>query len=311
MGDLIITKKQLTSLFLSEQDTHFTNFLDRTYSNSKSAEKYNNEMGGLLKNFLDYLNMDAEEDLRDFMYSPEGIATTILLNGTEYGTVVTEIMFVILLIYDIKKWVNEGEPNWLYLIADILCVSTAGFASSVGSGMIKSGKNIIFKSIGEFFIWVKKLYPQIWSKFILPLSKGIGGIITKITTSLSKIQGGKVGKGLIPDKIVKFVSTAKEYLIKIKTAIEDGFKMVLGKTLTNTGVGYAKYKTRAEVLKSASQTKTGKKIIKNFLPYINPLLGSDKIDPFLLDLINNPEKIDLLRYNILPIFKDNSLDSFT
>ena len=120
-----------------------------------------------------------------------------------------------------------------------------------------------------------------------------------------------MGKGLIPDKIVKFVSTAKEYLIKIKTAIEDGFKMVLGKTLTNTGVGYAKYKTRAEVLKSASQTKTGKKIIKNFLPYINPLLGSDKIDPFLLDLINNPEKIDLLRYNILPIFKDNSLDSFT
>ena len=138
MNDLIITKKQLTSLFLSEQGTSFTNFLDRTYSNPKSAEKYNNEMGGLLKNFLDYLNMDAEEDLRDFMYSPEGIATTILLNDTVYGTVVTEMMFVILLTYDIKKWVNEGEPNWLYLIADILCVSTAGFASSVGSGMIKS-----------------------------------------------------------------------------------------------------------------------------------------------------------------------------
>jgi hypothetical protein len=225
--------------------------------------------------------------------------------------VVTEMMFAILLTYDIKKWVNEGEPNWLYLIADLLCVSTAGFASSVGSGMIKAGKNIIFKSIGEFFIWVKKLYPQIWSKFILPLSKNIGGIITKITTTLSKIQGGKVGKGLIPDEIVKFVSTAKEYLIKIKTAIEDGFKMILGKTLSKTVGGYAKYKTRAEVLKFAGQTKTGEKIIKHFLPYINPLLGSDKIDPFLLDLINNPEKIDLLRYKILPIFKDNSLDSFT
>ena len=84
------------------------------------------------------------------MYSPEGIATTILLNDTVYGTVVTEIMFAILLTYDIKKWVNEGEPNWLYLIADILCVSTAGFASSVGSGMIKSGKNIIFKSGSNF-----------------------------------------------------------------------------------------------------------------------------------------------------------------
>jgi hypothetical protein len=245
------------------------------------------------------------------MYSPEGIAATILINDTVYGTVVTEMMFAILLTYDIKKWVNEGEPNWLYLIADLLCVSTAGFASSVGSGMIKAGKNIIFKSIGEFFIWVKKLYPQIWSKFILPLSKNIGGIITKITTSLSKIQGGKVGKGLIPDKIVKFVSTAKEYLIKIKTAIEDGFKMILGKTLSKTVGGYAKYKTRAEFLKYAGQTKTGENIIKHFLPYINPLLGSDKIDPFLLDLINNPEKIDLLRYNILPIFKDNSLDSFT
>jgi hypothetical protein len=311
MSDLIITKKQLMSLVLSEQDTGFTNFLDKTYSNSKSAEKYNNEMGGLVKKISNYLNNDAEEDLRDFMYSPEGIATTILINDTVYGTVVTEMMFAILLTYDIKKWVNEGEPNWLYLIADLLCVSTAGFASSVGSGMIKAGKNIIFKSIGEFFIWVKKLYPQIWSKFILPLSKNIGGIITKITTSLSKIQGGKVGKGLIPDKIVKFVSTAKEYLIKIKTAIEDGFKMILGKTLSKTVGGYAKYKTRAEFLKYAGQTKTGENIIKHFLPYINPLLGSDKIDPFLLDLINNPEKIDLLRYNILPIFKDNSLDSFT
>ena len=120
-----------------------------------------------------------------------------------------------------------------------------------------------------------------------------------------------MGKGLIPDKIVKFVSTAKEYLTKVKTAIEDGFKMILGKTLSKTVGGYAKYKSRAEVLKAAEETKIGKKIVKKLLPYINPLLGSDKIDPFLLDLINNPEKIDLLRYKILPIFKDNSLDSFT
>ena len=46
------------------------------------------------------------------------------------------------------------------------------------------------------------------------------------------------------------------------------------------------------------------------LPYINPLLGSDKIDPFIIDLIQNSNKIDLSKYNILPIFKNNSLDTF-
>ena len=49
----------------------------------------------------------------------------------------------------------------------------------------------------------------------------------------------------------------------------------------------AKYKIASKVATKAGQTDIGKKVIKTSLPYINPLLGSDKIDPFLMDLITS------------------------
>jgi hypothetical protein len=39
-------------------------------------------------------------------------------------------------------------------------------------------------------------------------------------------------------------------------------------------------------------------------------LGSDKIDPFLMDLITSPQSIDYKNYKINPIFADNSKDTF-
>jgi hypothetical protein len=77
-----------------------------------------------------------------------------------------------------------------------------------------------------------------------------------------------------------------------------------------TGKTYAKYKIASKVASKAGQTEVGKKVMKTSLPYINPLLGSDKIDPFLMDLITSPQSIDYKNYRINPIFADNSKDTF-
>jgi hypothetical protein len=306
MGELVTNGKQSLSSFFFEQDTSLTRQLDKIHSNSKTSSKFNEDNQNFLTKILNYVNLDAENDLRDFLYSPAGIAAIIGLNATEIGIVATEILFSILLVYDIKKWINNGEPNWLYLITDILSIATAGFASSVGTAMIKAGKSTAFKSISQFFRWVKKLYPTIWTKFIIPLGKSIGSIIEKITVSLSKLKNNNS----IPNVIVKYLGKTKEYLMTLKLLIEKNLEKFFGKVLTKTGIGYGKYKTKFELLKSLENTELGEKIIKKSLPYINPLLGSDKIDPFILDLIENPTKIDLSGYKILPIFKNNSLDSF-
>ena len=276
MRVLSINEKQTLSLLLVEQSMVGWSQGLTPQQSSDTVQGYQNFLSKILK----YVNLDAENDLRDFLYSPEGIATIIGLNITEVGVIVTELLFSILLVYDIKKWVNKGEPNWLYLITDILSIATAGFASSAGTAMINAGKTTAFKSISQFFVWVKKLYPTIWSKFIVPLGKSIGGIINKITKSLSNLKINKI----IPDVVIKYLGKTKEYLINLKLLIEKNIEKITGKKLS--------------------------KVIKKMLPYINPLLGSDKIDPFIIDLIQNSNKIDLSKYNILPIFKNNSLDTF-
>ena len=306
MSELVTSNKKFSPHFLIEQETGFTRQLDKIYSNSKTSSKFNKDNQDLLNKVFNYVNLNAENDLRDFLYSPEGIASIIALNSTEIGVVLTELLFSILLVYDIKKWVNEGEPNWLFLITDILSIATAGFASSIGTAMIKAGKKTTFKSISQFFIWIKKLYPSIWTKFITPLGKSIGGIINKITLSLTNLKTKKI----IPDVIVKYLGKTKEFLLRLKELIETNLEKITGKVIAKGGKGYAKYKTKSELLKAAEDTEIGKIVIKKMLPYINPLLGSDKIDPFLLDLIQNPNKINLSNYKILPIFKNNSLDSF-
>ena len=279
MRVLSINEKQTLSLLLVEQSMVGWSQGLTPQQSSDTVQGYQNFLSKILK----YVNLDAENDLRDFLYSPEGIATIIGLNITEVGVIVTELLFSILLVYDIKKWVNKGEPNWLYLITDILSIATAGFASSAGTAMINAGKTTAFKSISQFFVWVKKLYPTIWSKFIVPLGKSIGGIINKITKSLSNLKINKI----IPDVVIKYLGKTKEYLINLKLLIEKNIEKITGKKLSKAVKGYGEYKTKSELLKSAENTELGKKVIKKMLPYINPLLGSDKIDPFIIDLIQN------------------------
>jgi hypothetical protein len=302
MRVLSINEKQALSLLLVEQSMVGWSQGLTPQQSSDTVQGYQNFLSQILK----YVNLEAENDLRDFLYSPEGIAIIIGLNVTEFGIIVTELLFSILLVYDIKKWVNNGEPNWLYLITDILSIATAGFASSAGTAMINAGKTTAFKSISQFFMWVKKIYPAIWSKFIVPLGKSIGGIINKITKSLSNLKIKKI----IPDVVIKYLGKTKEYLINLKLLIEKNIEKITGNKPYKVVKGYGEYKPKSELLKSAENTELGKKVIKKMLPYINPLLGSDKIDPFIIDLIQNSNKIDLSGYNILPIFKNNSLDTF-
>ena len=250
-----------------------------------------------------YVNVNLESDLRDFLYSPEGIAT---IAGISYvgGEPISMLLFSILVAYDIKQWIDEGEPNWLFLITDLICVGTAGFASSVAAPLIKLGKNVKFNSLTSLFRYISKNFKSLWKNYVLQLSKSIGQVIGKITSSITN------AKPLLSGKLSSSLSSIASYLSKLNGLIAESIEAVIGKAGLETGKTYAKYKIASKVASKAGQTDIGKKVMKKSLPYINPLLGSDKIDPFLMDLITSPQSIDYKNYRINPIFADNSKDTF-
>jgi len=265
----------------------------------KKTETLLNKMDAVAK----YVNVNLESDLRDFLYSPEGIAT---IAGISYvgGEPISMLLFSILVAYDIKKWIDEGEPNWLFLITDLICVGTAGFASSVAGPLIKLGKNVKFNSLTSLFRYISKNFKSLWKNYVLPLSKSIGQVIGKITSSITN------AKPLLSGKLSSSLSSIASYLSKLNGLIAESIEAVIGKAGLETGKTYAKYKIASKVASKAGQTDVGKKVMKTSLPYINPLLGSDKIDPFLMDLITSPQSIDYKNYKINPIFADNSKDTF-
>ena len=265
----------------------------------KKTETLLNNMDAVAK----YVNVNLESDLRDFLYSPEGIAT---IAGIGYvgGEPISMLLFSILVAYDIKKWIDEGEPNWLFLITDLICVGTAGFASSVAGPLIKLGKNVKFNSLTSLFRYISKNFKSLWKNYVLPLSKSIGQVIGKITSSITN------AKPLLSGKLSSSLSSIASYLSKLNGLIAESIEAVIGKAGLETGKTYAKYKIASKVASKAGQTDVGKKVMKTLLPYINPLLGSDKIDPFLMDLITSPQSIDYKNYRINPIFADNSKDTF-
>jgi hypothetical protein len=250
-----------------------------------------------------YVNSDLESDLRDFLYSPAGIAT---IAGIDYlgGAPLSMTLFAILVAYDVKKWIDMGEPNWLFLITDLICVATAGFANSVASPLIKAAKNIKFKSLTSFLKFVQKNFKSIWENFILPSLKSIGGIIKKVITLLTK------SKPSLSKKLSSSISSIVDYLSKLNGIIEESLRKVIGDLGLVTGKTYAKYKIASTAASEVAKTETGKKILRKTIPVINPLLGSDKIDPFLMDLITSPRNIDVNNYRIHPSFADNSRDTF-
>lgn len=255
------------------------------------------------KSIRKYVNVNLESDLRDFLYSPEGIAT---IAGISYmgGEPLSMLLFSILVAYDIEKWIEQGEPNWLFLITDLICVGTAGFASSAVGPLMKAAKNLKFKSLNSFFRFISKNFKSIWTNYVLPMTKSIEQVIKKITSVITK------AKPSLPGKISSSISSIVSYLSKLNGLIAESIEAVIGKAGLETGKTYAKYKVASKVATKAGQTDIGKKVIKTSLPYINPLLGSDKIDPFLMDLITSPQSIDYKNYTINPIFADNSKDTF-
>lgn len=255
------------------------------------------------KSIRKYVNVNLESDLRDFLYSPEGIAT---IAGISYmgGEPLSMLLFSILVAYDIEKWIEQGEPNWLFLITDLICVGTAGFASSAVGPLMKAAKNLKFKSLNSFFRFISKNFKSTWTNYVLPMTKSIEQVIKKITSVITK------AKPSLPGKISSSISSIVSYLSKLGGLIAESVEAVVGKAGLETGKTYAKYKVASKVATKAGQTDIGKKVIKTSLPYINPLLGSDKIDPFLMDLITSPQSIDYKNYTINPIFADNSKDTF-
>ena len=161
-----------------------------------------------------------------------------------------------------------------------------------------------FNSLTSLFRYISKNFKSLWKNYVLPLSKSIGQVIGKITSSITN------AKPLLSGKLSSSLSSVASYLSKLNGLIAESIEAVIGKAGLETGKTYAKYKIASKVASKAGQTDVGKKVMKTLLPYINPLLGSDKIDPFLMDLITSPQSIDYKNYRINPIFADNSKDTF-
>lgn len=307
---VILSQKQLYSLVkienISEQ-TAYERFLDKVYSDPKTAEEYN-------KNQIKMV-VSSENTLRDFMYSPAGIAVVIALDASEIGIIITEALFAILIAYDIKKWINEGEPNWLLLFTDILCFVTAGFASTTGSQLIKDASKLVFKKCKDFLKWVLQKYPSIAEQFFIPLIENLSSLASKIKNvfnnlpNLKNIFGDSIIKSLL-SKISIVFSKISEFFSSLREALIEVFGYYVGKPLVKGAIGYTEWSGKLWGAEELSKTETGQSIIKSALPYINPILGSDKLDPFLVDLIYKSGNINVMDYPLLPIFLDNSKDGF-
>lgn len=249
------------------------------------------------------VNIELETELRNFLYSPEGIAAVVGINYLG-GEPIVSGLFAILVAYDIDKWIDAGEPNWLYLITDLICMGTFGFASSIAKPLIEAAKNLKFKSSFHLIKWISIKFPSIFNNYVLPTLSAIKSVIGKVVSSLDKFSK------ILPKTISKNISKIKSKLNDIFIDFDSTLSKILSKPGSEVAKTYARYKTTKSLAKAASETEKGQEIIQKSLPYINPLLGSDKIDPFLLDLVSNPKILKLKKYKIDPIFLDNSKDGF-
>lgn len=269
----------------------------------KKDINYINEQILLLQRLKELVDTDVESELRNFLYSPEGIAAVVAINYLG-GEPVVSGLFAILVAYDINKWLEAGEPNWLYLITDLICMGTFGFASTIATPMFKAAQRLKFKSSFDLIKWISIKFPSIFKNYVLPTLSGIKTVIGKVASSLIKFSK------ILPKSISEKISKIGSKLNEIVTEFDKTLSKILTEPGSEVGKTYAKYKTTQYLAKKASETKPGQEIIKKGLPYINPLLGADKIDPFLLDLISNTQILELKKYRIHPIFLDNSKDGF-
>jgi len=252
----------------------------------------------ITKGWTDSMDLSIDT-LRDMLYSPEGIATSVLTNLDPSGTsqVIVRCLFLILLIDDIIQWIEKGEPNWLYLICDTLCLFSGGFTNSLIPKTLisKSGSLGLSKTLSS----IEKLYKPFFESVLTPFIKNFSYVINFIKSFVSKY----FSKVQSISKKLKFNVGNKINILFSK--LDDLWKE-LDLWLKSFLTTYARYKSVEMSLDKFAETKTGKRTIRYILPTINPLLGSDKLDPFLIDLISDPNKTlkNLNNYNIDDYFKN-------
>lgn len=259
----------------------------------KSIDPALKKQSEFFDNLRNYVKLDSESDLRSFLYSPAGIATIVGMNFVG-GEPVSIILFSILVTYDIQKWIEYGEPNWLFLITDLICVISAGFGSGIMAPIIKALNKVKVNNLSKVLSQLSRKFPQVWENHIIPLLNKLSSIISKITKVL------KENINIVPKNLKNKINQVINFLPKVET------QLILEITKT-----YAGYSATSKLAGEFAKTKVGTDLIKKSIPYINPLLGPDKLNPFFLDLMErNPNDINLNSYKIHPIFLDNSKDTF-
>lgn len=212
----------------------------------------------LMTNVLKY------DSLRDFLYSAEGIATVVGIDAIG-GEPISIVLFSILVFQDIITWIENGEPNWIELICDLICVFTGGIASPLVKTISKE-TNVGLKMIFQKFPQLRNYM----GKIIVPVIDRVVGLLSKINKfNFKKLDFlNRFGLKTILDRVFKMNS-------KIQSKLES-----LKKIFTT----YVKYKTYSFAFEKFMETKTGKDFTNFVMPKINPLLGCDKVPQFLVDL---------------------------
>lgn len=224
---------------------------------------YTHNIPNNIQKKLEENRINVFEEFRSFMYSPEGIGLTVLLDSTEIGMDVPVILFGILLSKDICDWIEYGEPNWIYLVSDLICMLTAGFSSPLIGPLVRES-NLTIKQIFNKF-------PKIL-EFLKKNINKITPLISKILTILKDFINKNFSK-------IKFM---KEFLKKI----EQNYDKIIQKidTLKQSFLIYIRYKSSSEIFTQFMSTKPGQDFLNFAIPKINPLLGPDKVPDFLITL---------------------------
>jgi len=168
------------------------------------------------------------DKLREFLYSPLGIAIEVALMATGIGEIPVFIVFAALLIWEIKELIDKGPsfttiinvifaalgciPGGVFLARGIR-VATKGVTSAKGlagasRSLIEKGINLISKSIGTIlsalgkgFKWVASLFGKgsmKWAERVVTRAEGsLKGVVQRVSTKVPKERAAMaISKGI-------------------------------------------------------------------------------------------------------------------
>jgi hypothetical protein len=236
---IIITERQY-NILLEQPDSKMPGQIE------KFGYKQNNPktLAPALKLQEDFLNSINFENFDEFMeayrealYSPEAIAISTFFTASGIGAPAVITAWGALLAYDIYKWIDSGEPDYLNLFFDVLGVASSGVLSGVIATFLKSLKGAgnltpIVSNVIKSSSWGKI------SPYISKLKTGLDWFLSKITEGinwLSKYTGITFLKNLSSRIITKI----KEFVKTILDAIENATKKSFNLTGTSTKISSA------------------------------------------------------------------------